>query len=397
MERRTALAGSLHFTGMPDIFQILAGSASTGVLELVSQYAPHRGLIYFRDGDPINAVYGPLNGVMAIYALFGWTEGKFEFYREDVRMGRVVTQSRMEIVLDALRMLDDGEIRKIGPHRYQDPGFGEYPGKDAVDSLPVIKGPLIDYVYVVKEEVFKDGEKIVKEGDHGKWMWIVFDGVLRVSRETSEGSLTIARLGEGSFIGMFRALPYGEYERCATVTAEGDVRLCLLEAEPLYSEYACLSPVFRRLLLSLDRRLISVTNRAVEFYGMENHEENFTRDKEIFIQQGSPGQELFSIRKGSALIVGQDHEVDFPLAYLEKNDVFGSFPFLDFGHEPRSASVLSTKGLQVDRLDIQSLQKEYNNLSNTFRNLIYYMGTCIFMTTRLAYSCHDRRLQLSIG
>ena len=120
MDRRAAFAGSLHFTGMPDIFQILAGNAGTGVLELESQYAPHRGLIYFRDGAPINAVYGPLSGVMAVYALFGWTEGKFEFFREDIRMGRAITQNRMEIVLDALRMLDEGEITKIGPHRYQD-------------------------------------------------------------------------------------------------------------------------------------------------------------------------------------------------------------------------------------------------------------------------------------
>ncbi|MFH1489601.1 MAG: cyclic nucleotide-binding domain-containing protein [Pseudomonadota bacterium] len=397
MDRKTALAGSLHFTGMPDIFQILAGNGSTGVLELVSQYAPHRGLVYFRNGDPINAVYGPLNGIKAVYALFGWTEGKFEFYKEELRMGRVIRQNRMEIVLDALRMLDDGEIKEIGPHRFHDPGFGEVPGKDGDEGTPVIKGPMIDYVYVVKEEVFKDGAKIVKQGDHGKWMWIVFDGVVRVSRETPEGSLNIARLGEGAFIGTFRALPFGEYERCATVTAEGDVRLCLLDAEPLYSEYACLSPMFRRLLLSLDRRLRSVTNRAVDLYRTENHEGDFIKNKKIFIQQGAPHQELFTIRKGSALIVGQDRGVDLPLVSLEENDVFGSFPFLDFGHEPRSASVFTTKGFQVDRLDVQGLQEEYNNLSSTFRNLIYYVGTCIFMTTRLAYHFHGRRRQLSIG
>jgi len=32
-----------------------------------------------------------------------------------VRTGKVIKQGRMQVVLDALRMLDDGVIKKLGP------------------------------------------------------------------------------------------------------------------------------------------------------------------------------------------------------------------------------------------------------------------------------------------
>jgi hypothetical protein len=63
---------------------------------------------------------------------------------------------------------------------------------------------------------------------------------------------------------------------------------------------------------------------------------------------------------------------------------------LDFGHEPRSASVLGSNDLKVDKLDIKYLQEEYNSLSQTFRNLIYNIGTYISMTTNLVYKFHNR-------
>ena len=114
MAGKAAFSGELSFINLPEIFQILGGNNSTGSLYIRSDYAPSAGRIYFAKGNPINAMDGVQKGKDALYALFGWTEGKFEFYEEKVNVGRAFNGNRMEIVLDALKMIDDGEIKRVG-------------------------------------------------------------------------------------------------------------------------------------------------------------------------------------------------------------------------------------------------------------------------------------------
>ncbi|MFH1487557.1 MAG: cyclic nucleotide-binding domain-containing protein [Pseudomonadota bacterium] len=250
---------------------------------------------------------------------------------------------------------------------------------------------MLDYMHIIKEDIFKDGTNIVKEGDHGKWMWVIFEGVAKVTKETANGPLEIARLGEGCFIGTFKALLFGEYSRSATVTAEGDVRLCLLEADPLYNEYSSLSPLFRQLLLSLDGRLRAVTEKTVQLFLKKDNDEKILKGKKLLLKKGAASEDLCMIKEGQAHIIGQTKNGYFNLVTLGRGDVFGYFPFVDVGHEPRSSSVLASGDLQVEKLDVQSLQEEYNKFSTTFRNMIYYLGTSIFMTTKLAYHYHRRK------
>jgi len=390
MSENSVLSGSLSFVSLADIFQIIGGNTCTGTLTLRSHYAPQTGMIHFEKGNPINASYGNLSGVKAIYMLFGWTEGEYEFYEEDLPyMDHLIRQNRMEIVLDALRMLDDGEIPKVGPPSFlQEEKTEEYCEEENKFCLPVTKGPLVDYLYVIREEHYKDRSKIVKEGKHGKWMWTIYEGNVKVSKKTSSGNLVLARLGEGCFIGTIRALLYGEYERNATVTAEGDVRLCLLDAEPLFHEYASLSMDFRTILLSLDHRLRMINEMAVQKY-LDNTLKAFPKDDRIYSNKFQSQDDLFLIKEGKADIIGQRQKGDTHLISLDKNDIFGNIPFMDFGHEPRSASVMVSKNFDAVKLDREGIMEEYNNLSCTFRNLIFNMCTNLFMTTKLVYGFDD--------
>lgn len=390
MADNSVLSGSLGFVSLADVFQIIGGNNCSGTLTLRSHYAPQIGLIYFERGNPINASYGNLSGVKAIYMLFGWTEGQYDFYEENISpVDRLIRQSRMEIVLDALRMLDDGEIKKVGPPPILQEEVEEEMGEEHNPGLPVTKGPLVDYLYVIKEEFYKDRSKIVKEGKHGKWMWTIYEGIAKVTRNTSNGNLVLARLGEGCFIGTIRALLFGEYERNATVTADGDVRLCLLDAEPLYHEYASLSMDFRSILLSLDHRLRIINDIAVEQFLNDNLKE-FSKDNKIYINKFQSQDDLYLIKEGKADIIGRKRRKDLPLLSLDKNDVFGSVPFfMDFGHEPRSASVMVSNDFNAVKLDTEGLMEEYDRLSCTFRNLIYNMCTNLFMTTKLVYGLKE--------
>jgi hypothetical protein len=53
MPEKTTLTGNLAFIALADVFQILGGNNSTGVLRIKSQYTPNPGLIYFVNGDPV--------------------------------------------------------------------------------------------------------------------------------------------------------------------------------------------------------------------------------------------------------------------------------------------------------------------------------------------------------
>jgi hypothetical protein len=393
MGDKAALAGNLRFISLADIFQILGGNNSTGIMRITSQYAPQPGVIYFLNGDPINATFGALKGLEAIYALFGWVQGTFEFHEEEVQIGRVVNQSRMEIVLDAMRMLDDGLIKKVGPSSFDEKAASERGGTGSgkKGAPQAIKGPLVDYTHVLDEEEFHDGDRIVKEGGYGKWVWVILKGSAEVTRETPKGPMTIVRLGEGCFLGSFTALPFMEYTRSATITALGDVLLGLLDTEFLFREFTSLSPDFRGILLSVDSRLRKITGRAVELFMKEDKTKEYIKDRKVIIEKGSLKKEAFIITEGEAYVIGQTRKGYLPLLALEKDEAFGYIASMDMGHEPRSAMVLASKDLKVNRLDIESLEKEYEQLSGTFKNMIYHACTCIFFTTKLAYRLYEAK------
>jgi len=392
MDSNAVLAGDWGYISLADMFQILGGNNSTGTLHITSQHTPTPGLIHFANGNPINGATGPLQGIDAIYALFGWTEGTFQFHEENVQVKRVVNNSRMEIVLDALRMLDDGVIKKVGAGP-SDQVSGVHPGggeEDRRDAMPVIKGPMVDYVYVMDEEEFRDGEKIIAEGGHGNWIWAILEGMVKITKETSNGLITLAQLGEGCFIGALASFLLRGHVRSATVTAVGEVQLGVLDTQRLAGEYATLSSDFRALLLSLDGRLRKVTDRAVDL-SMKRYKTNgFTKDKKLVLKEGSAKKDVYTIKEGKAYVIRHTSKGYLPLLTFEEGDVFGYVPFMDMGHEPRCASVLASEDLKVNRLDSEGLQKEYEQLSGTFRRLVDSVTTCVSLTTRLACELREQ-------
>ncbi len=385
MAEKAALSGKLNFVTLPDIFQILGGNNSTGSLYIRSEYAPAVGRIYFVNGNPINAIDGSQKGKEALYALFGWTEGKFEFHVEKVNVGRAFNCSRMEIVLDALKMIDDGEIRRVGPESQEEniknieKSEGSKPSVNK--GMPILKGPFVVYVFVIDEEKYHDGDQIVKEGGHGKWIWVIMEGTVTVTKEVAGSPTTIARLGEGSFIGTFTSFLFQANIRSATITAEGEVRLGLLDNERLSIEYGSLSHGLRTMLLSLERRLRNITTQAMSQKEDKSYE--VPSDLRPVMKKGCKKEQLFLITEGEALVVGKNSEGDLPLLTLGKDDFFGYVPFWETGHEPRSATVYGSKDLKANKLKLEKLQQEYDNLSGTFKNLIDNVSSYIALTTKM--------------
>lgn len=393
MGEKIVLTGGLKFTSLADLFQIIGGNNSTGTLRIRSQCTPDPGIIYFVEGNPVNALDGELRGLEAVYSLFGRTEGQFEFVDGKVTVEQAIKKSRMEIVLDALRMMDDGVIKKLEPPSTQEVFLGSQSKnqEEKKSGPPLVKGPSIDFLYILDEEHFSDGKTIVREGTHGKWIWVLLEGKAKVTKDTSRGPMTVLHLGEGCYIGTFSSLLFHDYARSASVIAMGDVRLGLLDTQRLASEFYTLPNDFRLMLASLDRRLKKTTERAADLALKKEGLSLPGKGLEVLLQSGSNKGGLYSISEGIAYVVRKTPAGSLPLLELEKGDFFGSVPFMDLGQEPRSAAVVAEKDLKFQKLDVAELRSAHDQLSMAFRGMIFNVCTCVSYTTKLAYFLSQRK------
>ena len=387
MASNVAFAGNLSFLNLGELMQLLGTNGGTGTLCISSSYASHTGEIYIVNGNPIDAANGAKTGLEALFSLFGWVDGQFEFIQEDITCQKVITQSRMEIILDGLRLLDEGEVEILVP------AAGESETEATVaksGSIPLIKGPLVDYSYVVDEEGFYDGDEIVQEGNHGNWIWVILEGVVEISKETPGGTLKVLRIGDGAFLGSVTALLKSDHVRSATVTAVGNVQLGMLDSQLMTSELANLSLDYREFVSGLDERLKQATNMAVDIYAGEEKIAEFLKGKKVLIKQGQDEKRLFRVRSGEAYIARETDAGVVPIACLQKDDYFGNFPFLDLGHEPYSASIFASADLKLSTMDPQELQKEHDKLSSTLKNILAHLSTSISVTTLIACDLYKK-------
>ena len=381
MGKGTALSGSLSFLSLGELLQLVGNNGGTGVLQIISKYAPHPGVIYIAKGDPVDATNGDRNGTGALFSLFGWTEGEFTFSEESVEKKNVINKNRMEIILDGSRMVDDGKIEKLGPVSFKKVSKD---GAGKEKALPVIKGPFVDYMYVVDEEEFFEGTEILTEGNYGNWIYVILEGQVEISKETEKGPIKILRLSDGAYVGSIASFLSEGSVRSATVTAVGRVQLGMLDSQRLVNEYAAMSAEMRAVVKSLDNRLSRVTDSVALIHGNSNGMQQILKGKKAVIEQGKNEERVFSITSGSATIARKSDTGHVPLAELASGDFFGHLPFMKMGHEPHSASVFASSDLKIAPLDPAGLVQEHENISPSFRNITEHLAICISVTTMIA-------------
>ena len=387
MKDQVVFTGDLRFLNLGELIQLIGSSGSTGVLQLLSKYVESPGVIYFQEGNPVDASSGADRGLEVLYSFFGWKEGGFTFSQEPVNVKPSIKKSRMQIILEGLRLLDDGEIDIKGAV-----GFEPVSEKNQVKGgrLPIIKGPLIDYMDVVAEEDFQEGQTIVSQGRHGTWMWVILEGTVNICKAAGEELVPILKVGPGSFIGSMAAFSQQDEVRSATAIAAERVQLGVLDRPRLTHEYASLTTDFRNIVVSMDRRLKQVTRQTA--MGRLNRQpfKGVPAGKKPIIREGESNQRLFSIREGNAFIVKSMKQGDLLLCKLEKSDFVGTIPFLNIGHEPEFADAFGTDNLQMKELNIEALAEEYARLSGTLRNMIDNCATFISATTTVVYDLYRK-------
>ena len=381
MGKGAALSGSLSFLSLGELLQLIGNNGGTGVLQIISKYVPHPGVIYVAKGDPVDASNGERKGTDALFSLFGWTEGEFTFSEESVDRKNVINKNRMEIILDGSRMVDDGKIEKLGPVSFKKVVKG---GAGKEKTLPVIKGPFVDYMYVVDEEEFFEGSEIVTEGNYGNWMYVILEGQVEISKQTEKGPVKVLRLSDGAYVGSIASFLSEDTVRNSTVTAVGRVQLGMLDSQRLATEFASMSAEMRAVVKSLDNRLKKITDSVALIYAGSDGIEKILKGKKAVIEQGKNEERVFTITSGTASIVRKTDAGHVPLVELAPGDFFGYLPFMKMGHEPHSASVFASSDLKIAPLDPASLIQEHENISPSFRSITEHLAICISVTTMIA-------------
>ncbi len=379
-----ALSGKLNFIELADLLQLIGNNGSTGILRLTNPHASSPATIYIQKGNPINASQGPLTGLDALYALFGWTaEGHFEFIEEEsVPTQKVINKNRMEIILDGLRLLDDGKVPILGP-KDNESTDGAVVMKNS--DIPTVKGPLVDYIYIADEETFLDGSKIVEEGKFGSWMWVILEGTVKIVKETPQGLMELLKISEGSFVGNISTFLARQHVRGASAVADGTVQLGVVDSQRLSNEFSAMSKMFRQLLLSFDSRLAQTSSHTLRIRLNQPVLLDLQSEYEPIkdMDENNPDA-VYLLQQGKAVVVRKINNINVIIAELKPGDFMGRIPFLNTGHEPYSAEVYSTTDVKFEPLDLTPYQKEYDRLSNTFKNIIENISSCISATTQVA-------------
>ena len=377
----SALSGNLEFLPLPDVLQLLHTNACSGILRVKNAYSSTPGVVYFIKGAPADALAEEKSGLEALYELFGWGEGTFTFSTEKVTATRVIKAGMMEIILDGTRMLDDGKIVRKGPEE----AVAQEDEKTTDGSnLPIVRRPISNYSYVLDEEEIANGKNIVTQGRHGDWICVMLDGYADVIRQTSKGGVTISRLGPGALIGNISSLMSTKSVRTATLVARGRVALGVLDMQRIHTEFSILTPQFRAIAVSLDKRLRQATDTVVDIHLDRLKAKEALAGKRLLAEQGSTDEQAHMIEEGEVCVARKTKQGLIPLAFLEKGDYVGSVPCINTGHEPSGAALYGTEDVKLAPLDLEKVQQEYDEASPMIRAILDHVAACVSVTTLIA-------------
>ncbi|ACL04131.1 cyclic nucleotide-binding protein [Desulfatibacillum aliphaticivorans] len=377
----SALSGNLEFLTLPDVLQLLHTNTCSGILRVKNPYTPTPGVVYFNKGAAVDALAEDKSGIEALYELFGWVEGTFTFSTEKVTASRVIKAGMMEIILDGTRMLDDGKIAKKGP---EEAFIQDDQNTTDGSNLPVVRRPISNYSYVLDEEEVANGKNIVTQGRHGDWICVMLDGYADVIRQTPKDGVTITRLGPGSLIGNISSLMSTKSVRTATLVARGRVALGVLDMQRIHTEFSILTPKFRSIAVSLDKRLRQATDTVVDIHLKQLNVKEVLAGKRLLMEQGSTDEQAHLIEEGDVCVVRKTKKGPIPLAFLEKGDYVGNIPCINTGHEPSGAALYATEDVKLAPLDLELVQQEYDEASPMIRAILDHVAACVSVTTLIA-------------
>jgi CRP-like cAMP-binding protein len=375
-----ALSGDLSFIGLGELLQLIGTSGGTGVLTLESPHLSHTGTIYIKLGNPVDALCASKSGQDGLFALFGWIEGRFEFRPGEISRPRVIRQSRMSLILDGMRLVDEGVVPKV-----KSGGLFEIASRQDRQGawVPLLKGPLTPYGDVVDEDTFPAGSYIIEEGKHGQWVYAILDGEAEVVKKTGDGQVTIMRLGPGSFTGYLSFLTNGK-TRNVSVIARTKVIAGVLNTERLHMELYERSLLFTDLVQSQANRLLRMFDRFFSPIDDPNAQAIIESVSPVanalMLQSG-----LYRLDRGAGALTTDISGTQWLIEEIVKGDFIGKFPFGEGLETSVDEIICGTPQFSVSPVDFHHVLAEFKASSGTMQQLVGHLNCSITATGQVLH------------
>jgi len=109
---------------------------------------------------------------------------------------------------------------------------------------------------------YNDDEVIFQEGDEGDAMYVINEGTVEISRNSSNDRVLLAELEAGDFFGEMAIV--AESKRTATAVAHGRCVLTMFKAGELEQMIDTRPDVAARMIKTLMQRIKSTTDKLVD-------------------------------------------------------------------------------------------------------------------------------------
>lgn len=120
------------------------------------------------------------------------------------------------------------------------------------------------YAMVASEEQYADKEVIIDEDAYGDWMYIILEGQVQARKRTSAGMTTIDTYRQGEIIGEMNLLMNTSEKRSLSIIAAGPAVLGVLDSTKILADLNSLSPMLRKIIMTLTKRLHGATQKLLE-------------------------------------------------------------------------------------------------------------------------------------
>ncbi len=111
---RRGITGDLENLSLPDVFQMLSLGMKTACVTIRSR--KRNGIIWFRNGNVVNARANRKHGSDAVYEMLRWKTGGFSIEHGIEADEDTIEMDTMFMLMEGLRMLDEEAARAAGIH-----------------------------------------------------------------------------------------------------------------------------------------------------------------------------------------------------------------------------------------------------------------------------------------
>ena len=113
---RGVFEGDLEHMSLPDVIRMLSVQRKTGLLRIEPADGRGAGAIRLVEGQAVHAEIGVLDGQVALFQLLLCDRGVFSFRPGETVPGDTIAVQTLPLLMEALRLLDLGVLRRIDPH-----------------------------------------------------------------------------------------------------------------------------------------------------------------------------------------------------------------------------------------------------------------------------------------